>query len=538
MSLKLAFLGGVGEIGMNCLVLEQHAGDRQERLLIDCGVMFPGAEGGVDLYHPRFDYLLEAPERLVGVVLTHGHEDHYGAVAYLLDALPRDLRVWGPPYVLELLTARLSETEGLLERASLVPIEPGMRFTAGSFHIEALRVTHSVVDALALSIDTAAGRVVHTGDFKLDGDPPDGEPTDETRFAALGDEGVALLLSDSTNATVDGCSGGERMVGSAIERAIAAASGRVVVGVFASNAHRLNAVGRAARAHGRRLCLLGRSMHTHSDVARKLKRLDWPSDLLVSPELAQRLPRHQLVYLVTGTQGEPRAVLRRLAGGYHPDLRLEPGDSVVLSSRAIPGNERLVQVLMDELLAIGVRLSSWHRDRELHVSGHAHRDEQRRMIALTKPAAFIPLHGTRMGLEEHAALARAAGVRDVMVVTNGGTALLGGDGLRAGEPVPFSKMGRSGTMDVDDDSLRERRRMGRAGVVFVALGGTGGPVVRTRGLPPDAVEEANRLVRDALASAPDRADAATMIEGVERAVRQRLGELLGNRPLVDVVVLG
>ncbi len=411
--LRIVALGGLGEIGMNCLALEQQEGI----VLVDCGVTFPSTDLGMDVYHPRFDYLIARADRVLGAVITHGHEDHIGALPYLLGAL--DVPVYGPPHALELARARLAEHGFDLAELDLVTVHVGAPFEVGPFGFEPIRVTHSIADATALAIRTAAGVVIHTGDFKLDPSPPDGELTDELRLMELGEEGVRLLLSDSTNVDSPGTAGSERDVGDALGEIIARAKGRVVLGLFASNVQRLRLLGEIAQRTGRRICLLGRSVVNHVRAAEAVGRLRWPSDLQVAPDVAASMARERVLVIASGTQAERMSALTRLAAGTHPALRLDAGDTVILSSRIIPGNDRPVFDMMADLLRAGVELVTRITDRRVHASGHAHRDEQRRMIELTRPRAFLPLHGTLHHLMRHAELAREEGVAEVLVAENG-----------------------------------------------------------------------------------------------------------------------
>jgi ribonuclease J len=287
-TLRIVPLGGLGEIGMNCLALQQH----DDIVLIDCGVTFPSTDLGVDIFHPRFDFVHDRRQQLRGVVITHGHEDHIGALPYLLDTV--DVPVWGPPHALELSRHRLAEHGFAQARLRFRPTAPGSTYQVGSFAIEPIRVTHSIADATALAIRTVAGLVVHTGDFKLDPTPPDGELTDEARLQALGDEGVRLLLSDSTNVDSPGTSASELAVGQALDEIVGRAAARVVIGMFASNTLRLRMIGEAAMRRGRCICLLGRSMKTHVRAAQASGRISWPSDLLVAPDVAVSMPRDRV----------------------------------------------------------------------------------------------------------------------------------------------------------------------------------------------------------------------------------------------------
>lgn len=544
-TLRLLALGGLGEIGMNCLVLEQ--GD--DILLIDCGVTFPTNDLGIDIYHPRFDYVIARSDRIRGLVITHGHEDHIGAVPYLLGAIDETIPVWGPPHALELIRQRLGEHHFKPDEVSLIATTVGSRFNVGSFNVEPLRVTHSIADATALAIRTKAGIVIHTGDFKLDPKPVDGELTDIARFEALGDEGVRLLLSDSTNVDSPGAAGSESDVGAVLEEHVAKARTRVVVGMFSSNVQRLIALGKVAARTGRKILLLGRSVIGHVRAAQTVGRLKWPSDLMVPPEVAASMPRDRLLVIASGTQAERMSSLTRLSTGTHPLLRLERGDVVLLSSRIIPGNDRPVYDMMANFLRLGVELVSWPVDRRIHASGHAHRDEQTRMLTLTRPRAFMPVHGTLHHLHRHVELARATGVTEVMVAENG-------DVVELGPEAPLAKNGRSTVgkvatfrgEEIAEDVLRERAQLGRMGIAFVSLlldskGSLAAPpkVVERGVLDPfdDAVlRAASKAVEQAVANSDPRTRSKDeeIADVVRLATRRTIESHTGRRPLVAVAL--
>jgi ribonuclease J len=548
-------LGGLGEIGMNCLVLEQ----REQVLLVDCGVTFDERGLGVDVIHPDFSAL--EGKHLAGLFVTHGHEDHIGAIPYLLRRF--DVPVYGPRYALGLVRERAVEHD-VLAHAELREVGPGRRATVGSFEVEPVRVTHSIADATALAIRTDAGLVVHTGDFKLDDAPPDGETFDVARFEALGREGVRLLMSDSTNIDARGPTGSEQGVGEALDTIVAGCTEAVVVGLFASNVHRLRLLGDVARRHGRKLVLLGRSVRTHAHVARGTSRstgehagepyLEWPSDLVWPAERARELPRNKVLGVATGTQGEEAAALGRLARGEHPAMDLVPGDVVVLSSRVIPGNEQRVMRVMADLLRRGIELRTWWSDRAVHVSGHAHRDEQRWMIETVRPRAFVPVHGTLHHLVRHAALARELGVPDVCVLENGEIAELDGDG-------PVRKAGRlqSGRVHVfarrpiPASVLHEREALAARGAVHVvvpvdARGRLAGEIaLATRGVVDEVLDaqllatarhEAEVAIEELGASEPGvTIDEPAISDAARQAVRRALGRVLGFKPLTTATVL-
>jgi ribonuclease J len=542
-TLRIVPLGGLGEIGMNCLALQQ----QDDIVLIDCGITFPSTDLGVDIFHPRFDFVHDRKEHIRGVVLTHGHEDHIGALPYLLDAV--DVPVWGPPHALELSRYRLAEHGFSQARLRLRPMATGSTYEVGSFTFEPIRVTHSIADATALAIRTVAGLVVHTGDFKLDPTPPDGELTDEARLQALGDEGVRLLLSDSTNVDSPGTSASELTVGQALGEIVGRASGRVVIGMFASNTLRLRMIAEAAIRHKRSICLLGRSMKTHVRAAQASGRISWPSDLLVHPDVAVSMPRDRVLFVASGTQAEKQSGLTRLSLGTHPVLQLSRGDMVVMSSRVIPGNDRAVYDLFAGFLRTGVELVTWATDRRVHASGHAHRDEQTRMIALTRPAAFLPVHGTLHHLTRHAALARQAAVPDVLVAENGDVVEIGTQSpLTRTARVTVGRVAVAEGEEISERILEERAQVGRTGFVVVSLvvdrQGTiaAPPRMASRGVleefTTEIVQKASRAIARAIADSGSRvrSNDDELAEVARLSARRLIEAETGMRPLVLVTV--
>lgn len=540
---RIIVLGGLGEVGMNCLAIEQ----RGEALVVDCGVTFDSRGLGVDVVHADFA-ALEA-YRVSAVFLTHGHEDHIGALPYFLRRF--DAPVYGPRYALGLVRERAAEHE-ILDHADLREARVRERVRVGSFEVEPVRVTHSIADATALAIRTDAGIVVHTGDFKFDSSPVDGEAFDVARFEDLGREGVRLLLSDSTNVDAHGSAGDERGVGEAIARIVEGArGGAVVVAIFASNVHRLRMLGDVARRTGRKIVALGRSVSTHCRVARETAYLDWPSDLVWPADRARELPRACILGIATGTQGEEDAALARLVRGEHPALDLGEGDVVAMSSRTIPGNEAKAMAVMAGLLRRGVDLRSWWSDRTLHVSGHAHRDEQRRMIDLVRPRAFVPVHGTRHHLERHAALAREAGVPQVCVLEDGDVAELSDEGLRKSARVHAARVHVIAGRALPASVLHERESLAAHGAALVVVpidsrGRLAGEVaIATRGvvdevLDANLLDSARREAHGAvdelqgLVGAHGIVDEAAIEEAARVAVRRALARVLGFKPVTVV----
>jgi ribonuclease J len=556
-TLRLVPLGGLGEIGMNCLALEQ----RGEALVVDCGVSFEGRELGVDVVHPDLS-ALEAVH-VSGLFVTHGHEDHIGAIPYFLKRF--DVPVFGPRYALQLLRERAAEHD-VLKHADLREAQPRSRLRVGSFEVEPLRVTHSIADATALAVRTDAGLVVHTGDFKFDDSPPDGETFDVERFAELSREGVRLLLSDSTNIDARGSTGSEAGVGQALDAIVGAATGAVVVGIFASNVHRLRMLGEIAQKHGRKIVPLGRSVETHARVARAVARatgpdagapyLQWPSDLLWPADRARELPRRAVLAVATGTQGEAGAALARLARGEQTGLEVGAGDLVVLSSRVIPGNERDVMGVVSALLRRGVELRSWWSDRAVHVSGHAHRDEQQRMIELVQPRAFVPLHGTLHHLTRHAGLARELGVPEVAVLEDGDVGELGPspeEALRKAGRVAAGRVHVFAQRAVAAKVLQERSSLAARGAahVVVAVDPSGCLVgdlqLSTQGVfDPEldshilyrAREEARAALQELATRGGGEASAdGAIADAVRLAIRRAIERALGFKPSTLVTVV-
>jgi ribonuclease J len=480
------------------------------------------------------------------VFVTHGHEDHIGALPYLLSELT--VPIWGPAHALGLARHRLAEHELDASTFALTETVPRHCYQVGPFEVEPVRVAHSIVEATALAIKTRAGTVVHTGDFNLDPDPPDGEPTDEARLREIGDAGVRLLLSDSTNIDVENRAGSERSVGESLERLIEAAPGRVFVVMFASNIQRLMLLGDTAARTGRKLCLLGRSLQTQVEVCHSIGRLRWPSNLLVSIDQARDIPKQQLIVLAGGSQAEKNSGMRRVASGTHPAFQIEDGDAVIFSSRIIPGNDRPVFEMMADLLRRGARLHTRITDPGVHTSGHAGRSEQLRMLDLIRPSAFVPVHGTLHHLMRHADLARSRGVRDVLVIENGASARVAGDELRRADGVPYGKISiAQGGEPLDAETLRRRSELARSGLVVVALGIDGqgritsGPRVTARGVPGvDDDERSLCAIAKEVALQFERVRGYKNIDledELRRAARRRVLDVSGCRPVVEIQLL-
>jgi ribonuclease J len=548
--LTFAPLGGVGEIGMNLSIYG--LGNRHQRswLAIDLGVSFGDEEHlpGIDLIMPDISFLEKERKNLVGLVLTHAHEDHFGAI---IDLWPK-LRC--PIYATKF-SAALFEAKCAAERdAPRIPvtvIPSGGRVDIGPFNVEFIPVAHSIPESHALAIHTEVGTVLHTGDWKIDPTPVLGAPTDERRLRELGDAGLLALIGDSTNAVREGRSPSETEVARTIAELVKGAKGRVAVTTFASNVARVKAVADAAKAADREVVLVGRAMERVVQVARETGYLDGVQNFR-GPDLYGHFPADKVLALCTGSQGEPRAALARIANNDHPAVTLNKGDSVIFSSRTIPGNEKAVGSIINGLISQGVEVIT-DRTHLVHVSGHPRRDELRDMIAWTKPKVLIPVHGEPLHLSEHAKLARAAGVPKVIGCRNGDLVLLGPGEAGIIDQLPSGRLYKDGNIleDAKSRAVVERRRMGFAGCVFVAIAMTekgemaDDPEVDLVGIPEKnrAGEELDEIVFDAVVSTVEglprarRRDPDALAESVRRAVRSTVNQEWGKKPLCLVHVL-
>jgi ribonuclease J len=539
-------LGGLGEIGRNMTVFE-HAG---RLLVVDCGVLFPEPDQpGVDLILPDFSMLENRLDQIEAVVLTHAHEDHIGAVPYLLRQR-RDIPLVGSRLTLALVASKLAEHRIPPETVEVVA---GEKQVFGPFSLEFLAVNHSIPDALAVAIRTAAGTVLHTGDFKMDQLPLDGRLTDLGGFARLGAEGVDLLLSDSTNAEVPGIVTSERTIGPVLDDVIAAARQRIIVSCFASHVHRVQQVMDSAAAHGRKVALVGRSMVRNMGVARDLGYLRVPSvpgGLLVEMREAEELPPDQIVLISTGSQGEPMSALSRMAGRDHP-IRIAEGDTVILASSLVPGNETAVSRIINDLTRLGAQVV--HKGNALvHVSGHAPAGELLYVLNLVRPGNFIPVHGEWRHLKAHADLAALTGVAaDSILIAEDGVVvdLIGGK-------IAVTGMVQAGYVYVDgmtvgevtEASLKDRLILGDEGFlsIVVVVDSTNGKLVagpeihaRGSGIDDSAFDAIRPLVEEALIRAA--ADGVSEIHQVRQLIRRTAGRWVSDhyrrRPMIIPVVV-
>jgi ribonuclease J len=546
--LVFAPLGGVGEIGMNLALYGVGDGRRRQWIAVDLGVSFGHDDlPGVDLIMPDIRFLMEERRNLLALVLTHAHEDHFGAV---LDLWPRlKVPVYATPFTAALLEAKRQSEPGAPEvPVTAVPL--GGRFSLGPFDIELVSVAHSIPESNALIIRTALGNVLHTGDWKIDPTPVLGPPTDEAKLRALGDEGCLALIGDSTNAVREGRSPSELEVAKTLAELIRSARGRVGITTFASHVGRLRSVAKAAAACDREVVLVGRAMERIAQVARETGYLDGIREFR-SADVYGYLPPEKVVALCTGSQGEARAALSRIAEDDHPEVSFSPGDRVIFSSRAIPGNEKAVARVINGLVSRGVEIIT-DRDHLVHVSGHPRRAELQDMIGWVRPQILIPVHGEALHMAEHAALARRAGVPKVIICQDGDVVRLA---PRPGviDELPAGRLYKDGTLLIGagERTVADRRRLGFSGIVSIALTLShkgelvAGPRIELTGVPEaDAagipmLDIVHNALMEAFKSMPSprRRDPDTVAEALRRAARAALAAAWGKKPICHVHVL-
>ena len=544
-SVRISPIGGLGEVGMNCMVLECGG----EIAIIDCGVTFPEAEGlGVDLIIPDMTYLRQRAADIKTIILTHAHEDHIGALPWLLPHC--DAPIYGTPLTLGMLRAKLREYPDV--KADTRVLEPGQTVRRGVMSFEFIHVNHSIPGAVAVAIDTPAGLLIHTGDFRIDHTPIVDPPIDLARFGELGDQGVLALLSDSTNVSTPGSSRSEREVLKGLADAVRQAPGRVVITMFSSNLHRLQGILDLAHKLGRRVAVEGRSLQRNLEVAREHGVVKLPSDkVLVDVSKLDSLPASQAMLLCTGSQGEMRSALARMSRREHRNVTLGPGDVVVFSARVIPGNERSVGRVIDQLYRQGVSVVTV-ADRPVHTTGHAYREEQMLMINLTRPQVFVPVHGEYHMLIKHAAMAERLGVGERHVIEDGDVLDLDANGgrkvgqIQAGKYYLLSRQ----SAPFGESVMNARRRLARGGVIvaWLDLDVTAGellgpPDLLVEGILPEetadkVIAAAQRSVVDSLGRLADHLmhDDERVAEEARVALRRFFRRKLDIRPPIFVRV--
>ncbi|MCJ8147886.1 ribonuclease J [Shinella sedimenti] len=539
-------LGGVGEIGMNLALYGYGPKADRQWIMVDCGVTFPGPDlPGVDLVLPDIRFLAKERDRLKGIIITHAHEDHYGALNDLWPGL--NVPVYASPFTAGMLEAKRDYERSRVE----IPVtifKQGDRINVGPFEIEAIGVNHSIPEPMSLAIKTPLGTVVHTGDWKIDLEPSLGPLTDETRFRKLGDDGVLALICDSTNALRDGVSPSEREVSESLTKIIEASEGRVGITTFSSNVGRIRSIARAAEAAGREVLLLGSSMKRVTDVARDIGLMEGIKTFIAEDEFGY-IPRDKVVVILTGSQGEPRAALAKIARDEMRNVAFTAGDTIIFSSRAIPGNEKAINDIKNGLIEQGIHIIT-DSEALVHVSGHPRRHELQQMYGWVRPKIVVPVHGEAAHLTAHAELAEQSGIGKVPRVRNGDVLKLAPGEPEVVDHAPFGRIFKDGNLigDFEEMGIGERRKLAFVGHVAVSVlldsryDFMGDPEVEPFGLPQfdDEGEDMGDTLYDAILGAVEsiprarRKDLEMVREAVRRAVRSTANEIWGKKPVVTV----
>jgi ribonuclease J len=538
--LKIIPLGGLGEVGKNMTAYELN----NQIMIVDAGIMFPHNDMlGIDYIIPDYEYLRAKAKQVMGIVITHGHEDHIGAIHHVLNDIP--VPVYATPLTIGLIEVKLTRNNAA-SKAMLNKVEAGSTVEIGPFKVEFFHICHSIPDAVGLGITTPAGLVVHMSDYKFDHTPVDGWPTDYAKLTEFSRRGVDLLLSDSTNAERPGWTPSEMVIGPAFDKVFTEAPGRVIVATFASLISRIQQVADAAAKHGRKMALAGSSMIDNVKIARKLGYLDISDELLVPLDQALQMPDHNVVLMCTGSQGEPSSIVGRLSAGTNRQFDLKPNDTVILSSHPIPGNEETISKTINRLLRRGANVI-YDAVAPIHVSGHASQEEQKLLIDMVRPKYFLPIHGELRQLKRHGKLAAEMGIpeENVIVVENGQIVELSGGRIKLGERIPGGYVFVDGQSigEVDYDIMREREKLARNGIFLIdisvdELSGrlTHDPEIITRGFvsPEDAEEllpEVRRRIMDVVNGGGYDSE-----KDIANAVKSYLYEETKRRPMVLVTL--
>ena len=543
--IKVSFLGGLNEVGKNMTLFEYG----EDMFLVDCGLAFPDQDMlGVDLVLPDFTYVERNADRIRGIVITHGHEDHIGGLPYLLKVL--NVPVYGTKLTVGLIQGKLRE-HGLLNSASLNVINPGDVITLGGFTVEAIHVNHSIPDALGLAIRCEGGTIVHTGDFKIDTTPIDGGMMDLGRLAEIGQEGVLCLMSDSTNAERPGFTESERKVGESFETLFRkAGNNRIIVATFSSNIHRVQQIMNVAASLGRKVALVGRSLENVVSISAELGYLNVPEGIVIDINMINRYPADKLVIITTGSQGEPMSALTLMAFSDHRKVEIHPNDYVIISATPIPGNEKTVSRVVNELMKLGADVV-YEKMYEVHVSGHACQEELKMIMGIVKPKYFIPVHGELKHLRKHAGLALSMGIpkENILIADNGRVAEISKKALRCTSTVPAGRVfvDGYGVGDVGSVVLRDRKHLAQDGLVIVAVcidreSGmiVSGPDVVTRGFV--YVKESEELINAAREVAVEAIEAQTDggyfdWNSIKASIRDEISHLMYERTKRSPMIL-
>lgn len=554
-TLSIIPLGGVEEIGLNSTLFEYS----DDMLIVDAGLMFPEEDMlGVDFVIPDYSYVLDNREKVRGIIITHGHEDHTGALPFLLKELiskggtEEDFPVYGTPLTLGLIRNKLVEHR--LESVRLIPVKPRDVIKLGVFNVEFVRVTHSIVDGVGLCIYTPFGRVIHTGDFKLDPTPVDGQLMDLHKFTEYGEKGTLLLLSDSTNAEKGGFTFSEKEVRRAFEDIFSKTKGRIILATFASNIHRIQQAIDVAEMFGRKVILCGRSIVANSQIALDLGYLKIPDNTWLRLEDLKKLMDNEVVIITTGSQGEPMSVLSRIATGEHKTIEIKDGDTVILSAKIIPGNERSIGKIINHLCRRGAHVF-YDKVSEIHVSGHASKEELKLMLNMVKPRYFMPIHGEYRHLSYHAVLAEKTGIahENIFMLENGDILEVTDSGVGKNGRVTAGRMfiDGKGMGDVEDMVLRDRRRLAHDGIVIVLvtiekLTGNilSGPDIISRGFvfedaSPEVINDVRELVSKTLGGLEREviSDSSLLKAKIRNVLKKYLRNTMERKPMIMPIIV-
>ncbi len=546
-SVKIAALGGLDEIGINSTLFETE----KDLILVDAGLMFPEEDMlGVDIVIPDFSYIYEKKDKLRALIVTHAHEDHVGAIPYLLQNV--NVPLFGTKLTLGLIKAKLKEFG--LDRVQMVEIEPSKKFRVGDFEIEPIRTTHSIVDGVGLAITTDIGVIIHTGDFKIDQTPVDGKAFDLLKFSEYGSKGVKLLLSDSTNASVKGFTGSEMEIKKGFSEIFSTAKGRILVVTFASNIHRLQQVINTAMETGKKVCVTGKSMLQNASIAMELGYLKVPNGIMISEDDLYRYSDNKIIIVTTGSQGEPMSGLSRIAMGEHKKIQIKPTDTVVISAKAIPGNERAILKIINTLARKGAEVY-YEGNSKVHVSGHASQEELKLMINMVRPKYFLPIHGEFMMRRQHAKIAMNLGIKpeNIFTIDNGEILELREDSAKI---VGKIRTGRvfvdgKGVGDVEDVVIRDRIKLSTDGfvVIVVTISSTTGellsdPEIITKGLlyeekSQKLLHEATMMVKNLInqCNIDLRTDSYEIKKKIRKAMNKFLFKKLMRSPMVLPIIM-
>lgn len=538
--LKIIPLGGLGEVGRNMMVYEYD----NEIMVVDTGLMFPENDMlGIDYIIPDFHYLLERKALVKGIVITHGHEDHTGAIHHVMEEIKAP--IYATPLTRGLLEVKLAR-KGLASKVTLNTVHAGESSKIGPFKVEYFHVCHSIPDGVGLGITTPAGLIIHTGDYKFDHTPVDNWPTDYAKLAEFEQRGVLALLADSTNAERSGWTPSERVVDAAFEDMFREAQGRIIIATFASLISRMQQVANAAQHHHRKLAFAGPSMVDNMKISRKLGYLDIPDDLIVTIDQALNMKDNKVAIMVTGSQGEPTSMLGRLSMGTSPVLEIKEGDTIVLSSHPIPGNEENVSRLVNRLFERGAKVL-YEAIAPVHVSGHASQEEMKLLMHLTRPKYFIPIHGELRHLKQHAHIAEQIGIprENIQVIENGQTVIFNKGEMRLGHKIatPYVFVDGSGVGDIDPQVMRERETLAQDGVLVIHLrvNRSNGrlqedPQIQTKGfMPARSLDGLSKALKNKITEALRQSNGDTR-KRVETAVGNYLYSETRRRPMVFVTL--